>query len=245
MVLRGLDAFMPEQLGDFFQRDALLQQVDGERVSEPVTHHVSVIGNFGGFKAGLDASEPRLSFVKTVVTRYRISLEQRQYAPSTINLRLAAVRRLAYEASDCGLLSPDLAAGIRRVKGARRLSVRIGDWLTADEGRLGRRIWCIDSEGAEKPSYDRCLDRLWPEKGRGCGFEAGRCSTPRRILGDCGFEWKRRSHTDRSGAALGKDGNRRMDNACRTHFRPTVPSHQQGRTDVGKWIHLKGDLVNR
>jgi hypothetical protein len=34
-------------------------------------------------------SEPRLAFNKTVVTRYRISLEQRQYAPSTINPRLA------------------------------------------------------------------------------------------------------------------------------------------------------------
>jgi integrase len=32
-------------------------------------------------------------------------------------------------------LSPDLAAGIRRVKGARRLGVRIGNWLTAEEGR--------------------------------------------------------------------------------------------------------------
>lgn len=80
-------------------------------------------------------SEPRLAFNKTVVTRYRITLEQRHYAPSTINLRLAAVRRLAYEAADCGLLSPDLAAGIRRVKGARRLGVRIGNWLTAEEGR--------------------------------------------------------------------------------------------------------------
>lgn len=47
---------------------------------------------------------------QTVVTRYRIALEQRSYAPSTINLRLAAVRRLTYEASDCGLLSPDLVA---------------------------------------------------------------------------------------------------------------------------------------
>src|SRR5438876_5854259 len=37
-------------------------------------------------------SEPRLAFNRTVVLRYRISLEQRQYAPSTINLRLAAVR---------------------------------------------------------------------------------------------------------------------------------------------------------
>ena len=80
-------------------------------------------------------SEPRLAFNKTVVTRYRIALEQRTYAPSTINLRLAAVRRLAYEASDCGLLSPDLAAGIRRVKGAKRLGVRVGNWLSVEQGK--------------------------------------------------------------------------------------------------------------
>lgn len=62
-------------------------------------------------------SEPRLSLNKPVVTRYRIHLESRQLAPGTINGRLAAVRRLAYEAVDSGLLSPDLAAGIRRVNG--------------------------------------------------------------------------------------------------------------------------------
>ncbi len=45
-------------------------------------------------------SEPRLSFNKTVVTRYRIHLESRSLAPGTINVRLAAVRRLAYEAAD-------------------------------------------------------------------------------------------------------------------------------------------------
>lgn len=41
------------------------------------------------------SSEPQLAFNKTVVTQYRISLEQKHYAPNTINLRLAAVRRLA------------------------------------------------------------------------------------------------------------------------------------------------------
>src|SRR5215831_5046096 len=80
-------------------------------------------------------SEPRLAFNKTVVTRYRISLEQANYASSTINLRLAAVRRLAYEAADCGLLSPDLAAGIRRVKGVKKHGMRIGNWLTAEQGK--------------------------------------------------------------------------------------------------------------
>src|SRR5579862_879873 len=80
-------------------------------------------------------SERRLAFNKTVVTRYRISLEQAHYASSTINLRLAAVRRLDYEAADSGLLSPDLAAGIRRVKGAKKLGVRVGNWLTPEQGR--------------------------------------------------------------------------------------------------------------
>jgi len=80
-------------------------------------------------------SEPRLAFNRTVVTRYRIALEQHPYAPSTINLRLAAIRRVAYEGSDCGLLSSDLAAGIRRVKGVRRLGVRVGNWLTAEEDK--------------------------------------------------------------------------------------------------------------
>jgi hypothetical protein len=59
-------------------------------------------------------------------------LESRRLAPGTINLRLGAVRRLAYEASDCGLLSPDLAAGIRRVKGVKKIGVRLGNWLTPD-----------------------------------------------------------------------------------------------------------------
>jgi hypothetical protein len=42
-------------------------------------------------------SEPRLSFNKAVVTRYRINLESRQLAPGTISGRLAAVSRVAYK----------------------------------------------------------------------------------------------------------------------------------------------------
>jgi hypothetical protein len=53
-------------------------------------------------------SEPRLAFNRTVVLRYRIYLEQRRYAPATINLRLAAVRRVAYEAADAGPFCPTL-----------------------------------------------------------------------------------------------------------------------------------------
>jgi len=191
-------------------------------------------------------SEPRLAFNKTVVTRYRISLEQRQYAPSTINLRLAAVRRLAYEASDCGLLSPDLAAGIRRVKGARRLGVRIGNWLTVEEGRR-----LVGAFGASTPKERR--NRAMIAVLIGCGLRRAEAAAlkledfqlrdGRWVIAD--LNGKGGHIRTVTGAGLGEESNRRMDCSRWTHFRPTVPSHQQGGPDVGKWIHAKGDLVDR
>ncbi len=53
-----------------------------------------------------------------------------------INQRLAAARRLVYEAADSGLLSPELAAGIRRVAGVKHLGCRAGNWLNQDQAQL-------------------------------------------------------------------------------------------------------------
>jgi site-specific recombinase XerD len=103
-------------------------------------------------------SEPRLSFSKTLVVRYRMHLESRHLAPGTINLRLGAVRRLAYEAADCGLLSADLAAGIRRVKGVKKLGVRLGNWLTAQQWAV---LWQAPDKERLKGKRDRALLRVW------------------------------------------------------------------------------------
>jgi site-specific recombinase XerC len=81
-------------------------------------------------------SEPRLALNRAVVLRFRLHLESLGLAAGTINQRLAALRRLAYEAADSGLLSPELAAGIRRVKGVKQLGSRAGNWLTRDQARL-------------------------------------------------------------------------------------------------------------
>jgi site-specific recombinase XerD len=78
-------------------------------------------------------SEPRLAFNRIVVVRYRMYLESRKLAANTINQQLAAVRRLAHEAADSGLLSPELAAGISRVKGVKQLGFRAGNWLSAEQ----------------------------------------------------------------------------------------------------------------
>ena len=81
-------------------------------------------------------SEPRLALNRTVVLRFSLYLESLGLAAGTVNQRLAAVRRLAYEAADSGLLSPELVAGIRRVKGAKQLGARTGNWLTQNQARL-------------------------------------------------------------------------------------------------------------
>ena len=78
-------------------------------------------------------SEPRLAFNRIVVVRNRMHLESRGLAANTINQQLAAVRRLAREAADSGLLSPELAAGISRVKGVKQLGFRSGTWLSAEQ----------------------------------------------------------------------------------------------------------------
>jgi site-specific recombinase XerD len=108
-------------------------------------------------------SEPRLAFNRIVVVRYRMYLESRGLAANTINQQLAAVRRLAHEAGDAGLLSPELAAGISRVKGVKQLGFRSGNWLSSAQSSEVLQRSCGDSMRAKRDYA--MLAMLF-----GCGF---------------------------------------------------------------------------
>src|SRR5216684_2471338 len=84
--------------------------------------------------------------------RYRIELESRLLAPATINCASAAVRRLAYEAADSGLLSPELAAGIQRVKGAKKLGRSAG---RSSNSRLTPKFIWLTSRMTAAPTTRR------------------------------------------------------------------------------------------
>src|SRR2546422_9517579 len=137
----------------------VLRLLDLEHSKSAVLNSLAAVSSQESYGHAIDefitwyCSEPRLSFSRAVVLRYRINLEQRNLAPSTINVRLAAVRRLAYEAADNGLLSPELAAGIRRVKGAKRLGVRIGS------SRSNKREVCCGNGRTEglRANRDRAI----------------------------------------------------------------------------------------
>jgi site-specific recombinase XerD len=108
-------------------------------------------------------SEPRLALNRIVVVRYRMYLESRHLAANTINQQLAAVRRLAPEAADAGLLSPELAAGISRVKGVKQLGFRSGNWLSAEQSSEVLKEACGDTMRAKRDYA--MLAMLF-----GCGF---------------------------------------------------------------------------
>jgi len=139
---------------------AVLRLPDLDQAKSAVLNSLTSADAQRGYRHAIDefvewyCSEPRLSFSRTVVLRYRIHLESRYLAPGTINLRLGAVRRLAYEAADCGILSPDLAAGIRRVKGLKKIGVRLGNWLTAEQSQ---KLWQTPSGERLKAKRDRAL----------------------------------------------------------------------------------------
>lgn len=69
----------------------------------------------------------RKGFTKETVAAWRVALEARGLGAVSINVRISAVRNLALEAADNGLLAPELASGITRVKGVTSKGVRLGN----------------------------------------------------------------------------------------------------------------------
>src|SRR5579862_5932159 len=99
-----------------------------DSVSSPITKRV--------YNLGLDeffarfGQEPRPGFTKATVAAWRVALEARGLGAVSINVRITAVRKLAVEAADNGLLAPELANRITRVK-PRLLAENFGCILTA------------------------------------------------------------------------------------------------------------------
>ena len=100
------DLIVVEKLAEWQRLKALVL----DSVSSPITRRV--------YNMALDEfidwfrQEPRPGFTKATVSAWRVSLEARGLGSSSIIIRMSAIRKLAVEAADNGLLAPELAAGI-------------------------------------------------------------------------------------------------------------------------------------
>jgi site-specific recombinase XerD len=109
---------------------------------------------------GANASD---GFTKATVNRYRAALLERGLAPASVNVRLSAVRRLAAEAADNGLLAPETAAAVGRAKGVKRHGTRTGSWLTQAQAE---QLLALPARSTRKGKRDRALLCLLT----GCGL---------------------------------------------------------------------------
>jgi site-specific recombinase XerD len=91
---------------------------------------------------------------KAIVQEYRADLDRRRLASSSINLRMSVIRKLATEAADNGLLAPEMAAGIARVRGAKGAGVQIGHWLTCEQAEA---LICRPDTTTKKGKRDRAV----------------------------------------------------------------------------------------
>ena len=66
---------------------------------------------------------------------YRAQMLARKLSPSTINVRLSAVRKLIGEAKRNGILSGEQAAGMADVPNVSEQGTRLGNWLTREQAR--------------------------------------------------------------------------------------------------------------
>src|SRR5947208_6764445 len=105
-----------------------------DSVSSPITRRVYNLG-LDEFIAWYGQEYRPAGFTKATVTAWRVSLEARKLGSISINVRITAVRKLAVEAADNGLLAPELAAGIARIKGVKMLGVRTGNWLSLSQAQ--------------------------------------------------------------------------------------------------------------
>ena len=104
-------------------------------VTEAHSTDVDTVAAEPGLNFAWFSQEPRPGFTKATVAAWRVALEARGLGAVSINVRITAVRKLAVEAADNGLLAPELANGITRVKGVASKGVRLGNWLTVRQAQ--------------------------------------------------------------------------------------------------------------
>jgi integrase len=104
-----------------------------DSVSSPITKRVYNMA-LEEFLAWFQQA-PRPGFTKATVSAWRVSLEARGLGSSSIIIRMSAIRKLAAEAADNGLLAPELAAGIARVRSAKSVGIRMGNWLSLKQAQ--------------------------------------------------------------------------------------------------------------
>jgi integrase len=114
--------------GELTEAQVLLKQMVLDSVTSPNTRrsYALTLDKLFAFSAGR-------ALTRALLQEWKASMEA--LAPSTINVKLSAVRRLVGEARRNGLISAEDAANLSDIPNVRQRGNRLGNWLTREQAK--------------------------------------------------------------------------------------------------------------
>lgn len=112
--------------------------------------------------------DTRTSFSKATIQAHVTALRNAGISASSINQRLTAIRKLANELADNGVIDQSTAQTISKVEGVRKEGKRLGNWLTKEQAQT---LLGLPSVSTVKGLRDRAVLAVL----LGCGLRREEC----------------------------------------------------------------------
>jgi len=141
-------------------------------------------------------------------------------------------------------MSPELAIGIRRVKGVKRLGRKMGKWLTRNEAQeLVNAASKTNLRGWRDGAMVGLLLGCGLRRSEVVGFEPRSAAIERGPLGHRQSDRQGSKNTNRTGAMVGQGTCRCLAPTFRRERRQSIPAGLEGRNVTTLWRHSKRGLV--
>lgn len=91
---------------------------------------------------------------RPLLLEYRAAMVEKGLSPSTINVRLAAIRKLISEAKKNGVLDAEQTSQMTDIPNVRQQGARMGNWLTREQAK---ELLAVPDRSTLKGKRDYCL----------------------------------------------------------------------------------------
>lgn len=115
------------------------------------------------------ATTGQTGFSKATVQAHVTALRNEGVSASSINQRLTAIRKLAQELADNGVIDHSAAQAVGRVEGVRKEGKRLGNWLTQEQAQ---KLLTLPDVSTVKGLRDRAILAVL----LGCGLRREECA---------------------------------------------------------------------
>lgn len=124
------------------------------------------------FMAWYQSDGNRTGFSKATVQAHITALRDKDVSASSINQRITAIRKLAVELADNGVVPESTAQAIGRVEGVRKEGKRLGNWLSQEQAQT---LLGLPNVQTVKGLRDRAILAIL----LGCGLRREECANLR------------------------------------------------------------------